>query len=157
MSEFEDKLNAILSSPEAMGQIMALANSLGGGQGNSPPPQEGQETPPEGQEPPSAAPPSPPPDLSALLSAFSGNAGGQGAGGSSPALGGLDPALLANLTTLLREYNRNDDQKTALLLALRPFLREERWAKVDKAVQIARLSRVIRVALELFKGGEPDV
>ena len=28
MSEFEDKLNAILSSPEAMEQISAIANSL---------------------------------------------------------------------------------------------------------------------------------
>lgn len=28
MSEFEDKLNAILSSPEAMEQITAIANSL---------------------------------------------------------------------------------------------------------------------------------
>ena len=31
MSELEDKLNSILGNPQAMGQIMALAQSLGGG------------------------------------------------------------------------------------------------------------------------------
>ena len=31
MGEMEDKLNAILNDPSAMGQIMALAQSLGGG------------------------------------------------------------------------------------------------------------------------------
>ena len=30
MDDFEEKLNSILSSPEAMGQIMALADSLTG-------------------------------------------------------------------------------------------------------------------------------
>ena len=45
MAEFEDTLNAILSDPDTMGQIMALAGKLGG----DPPP------PPE--EPSSAIPP----------------------------------------------------------------------------------------------------
>ena len=43
MAEFEDTLNAILSDPDTMGQIMALAGKLGGG---DPPPQT-QEPPPE--------------------------------------------------------------------------------------------------------------
>jgi len=157
VSEFEDKLNAILSSPEAMGQIMALANSLGGAGGAQP--QEGKEGEAEqaGQEEPQMqpAPPAPPPDLSSLLSALGGG-GGQG-DGNPGGLGGLDPAMVSRLMALMQEYSRNDDQKTALLLALKPFLREERWAKVDRAVQIARLSRVIRMALQMFKGGEPDV
>lgn len=42
MGEMEDKLNAILNDPSAMGQIMALAQSLGGGkerqQPETPPP-----------------------------------------------------------------------------------------------------------------------
>ncbi len=37
----------------------------------------------------------------------------------------------------------------ALLNALRPFLKESRLAKLDRAVQISRLARVIRV---LFRG-----
>ena len=34
MGEFDDKLNSILSSPEAMGKIMELANSFSSGSGN---------------------------------------------------------------------------------------------------------------------------
>ena len=34
MAEFEEKLNQILSSPEAMEQIMSLANSLSDGSEN---------------------------------------------------------------------------------------------------------------------------
>ena len=45
----------------------------------------------------------------------------------------------------------------ALLTAMKPFLKPERYAKVDKAVQIARLSRVIRAAFQLFKkSGEEE-
>ena len=82
MDDFEEKLNSILSSPEAMGQIMALADSL-----------TGQTDPkPTDAAPPSVQPPVPSggggsglPDLSGLASAFS--------GGSNPLamLQNLDP------------------------------------------------------------------
>ena len=55
MSEFEDKLNAILSNPDAMAQVMNLAQSLdlGGGSGGS----QGaaQNAPPPPSSPPAAA------------------------------------------------------------------------------------------------------
>jgi len=43
VAEFDDKLNSILSNPDAMAQIMQLAQSLSGGTGgnnaaNAPPP-----------------------------------------------------------------------------------------------------------------------
>ena len=41
MAEFDDKLNSILSNPDAMSQIMQLAQSLGGGGGEGTPPQQG--------------------------------------------------------------------------------------------------------------------
>lgn len=143
MDDFEEKLNSILSSPEAMGQIMALADSL-----------TGQAEPGIGDAaPPSTQPPVPSgggsgtglPDLSGLASAFS--------GGSNPLamLQNLDPAMLQTIGTLFQEYNRSDDEKAALLRALQPFLRPERWVKVEKAIQITRLSRVIRAAMQLFR------
>ncbi len=61
------------------------------------------------------------------------------------------PAMLQTIGTLFQEYNRSDDEKAALLRALQPFLRPERWAKVEKAIQITRLSRVIRAAMQLFR------
>ena len=138
MDDFEEKLNSILSSPEAMGQIMALADSL-----------TGQAEPESGEASPTPVPSGGAgtglPDLSGLASAFS--------GGSNPLamLQNLDPAMLQTIGTLFQEYNRSDDEKTALLRALQPFLRPERWAKVEKAIQITRLSRVIRAAMQLFR------
>ena len=131
MSEFEEKLGAILSDSNAMAQIMSLAQALGG---TSPP------------EKPSPAEPSPmaepPPDLSSLFSSF----------------GEIDPLMLQTGLRLFSEFSNSDDQRTALLLALKPFLKEDRRDKVDRAVRIARLTRVARVAFHLFKGkGESDV
>jgi uncharacterized protein (DUF2384 family) len=69
-------------------------------------------------------------------------------------LGQLDPRLLQLGMRLLSAYHDQDDQKAALLTALRPFVRQERYAKMDRAVRLARLSRVLRVALDAFRGGE---
>ncbi|MCD8051364.1 MAG: hypothetical protein LUE89_06760 [Clostridiales bacterium] len=131
MDDFEEKLNSILSSPEAMGQIMSLASSIAGKP-------EG-----EGAAPTEAAAQ---PDSSPA------------AEGENPLnlLQNLDPAMVQRIMGLYREYNRGGDEKTALLQAMRPFLRAERQERLDKAVRIARFSRVIRAALEQFRG-ERDV
>lgn len=120
MEDFEEKLNTILSSPETMGQIMALANSLSGG---------GEEKPESG----AAGEVAPLGEVSALLQ-------------------GIDSTALQKLMALWSEYRRGSDEKTRLLEAMKPFLRQERQEKLDKAVQIARISRVIRAAIEQFRG-----
>lgn len=120
MGDFEEKLDSILNNPQAMSQIMALAQSLGGASASSAP------------EPPPPPPPSP--DLGFQL----------------------DPQLLSNIVSLLGQYNSNDDQRVALLNALRPFVKEQRYAKLDKAIQIAKLSRMARMALELFRTKEDE-
>ena len=128
MGELDEKLNAILGNPQAMGQIMALAQSLGGGL--SGPPEDAEEHASQPQE--EESPPSP--------------------------FGELDPRMMQLGMRLLQEYQREDERKTALLTALRPFVREERYEKLDRAVQLARLSRMIRVALEeLGKEGKRGV
>ena len=86
----------------------------------------------------------PPPDLGGLLTAFT--------GGESP-----DPRLLKLGGRLLSEWSRPDDRRTALLAALRPYVKPERYAKVDRAIQIAKLSRLIRVALSALREGGEDV
>lgn len=133
MSSLEDKLNAILGNQEAMGQIMALAQSLGGQeeQQNARTEQE------EGWEPVETWEEerklqTQPSDFGALL-------------------GNIDPKMMQLGMRLLQEYNRTDDRNAALLAALRPFLKEARFAKVDRAIQIARLSRVIRVLFDTVK------
>ena len=143
MGEMEDKLNAILNDPSAMGQIMALAQSLGGG---APRPQAspaGEAA--QGAEQTGAR------EAEAPASA----------GSAPPALtGGEDPlaAMIQMGMRLLRAYQGEDDRTVALLNALRPFLKESRLAKLDRAVQISRLARVIRVLFRgMGEGGRGDV
>ena len=155
MSELEEKLEGILGNPQAMAQIMSLAQSLNlGGPGQSPDqgqPQEPQSEPEGASVPPAApAPPaSPPPAAPAGL--------GEGLGGMLGALNSLDTGTLSAAARLMGQFNSGgDDQRTALLTALRPFVKEERYAKLDKAIQIARLSRLIRGGLDLFRARKED-
>lgn len=118
MAEFDDKLNSILSNPDAMAQIMQLAQSLGGGteQPSAPPP------------PPPQAPQPPAPGGGDLLSSLT---------------GGLDPQLLLRLLPLIQELGgQQDSNARQLLYALRPYLRPERQEKIERALQLARLFHI---------------
>ncbi len=136
MSDFEGKLEQILNDPQAMEQIMSLARSLGGGGPARPSP-----------SPERDASPAPPQADTAEAARPAGLLDG---------LGQLDPRLLTGAAQLLGQYRSNDDQRAALLNALRPFVKEKRYARLDKAIQIAKLSRLIRMALELFRAREDD-
>ena len=122
MGEFEEKLNALLSNPDALSQVMNLAQSLdlGGGSNGGPPSENG------------GAPPSPP-----------SAAGGPGLGNQGK-LGQIDPKLIQRLLPLVGELSGGSggDERTALLYALRPFLKPERRDKVERAVKAARLIHV---------------
>ena len=78
-------------------------------------------------------------------------------GGLLGALGGLDSGTLSAAAGLIGQFTDDgDDRRTALLTALRPYVREERYAKLDKAIQIAKLSRLIRSGLELLRARKED-
>lgn len=154
MSELEEKLEGILGNPQAMSQIMSLAQSLnlGGSGQSSDQSQEAEQAPspaaPAQRE--SAPAPPPPPAAPAGLSG--------GLGGMLGALGNLDAGTLSAAAQLMGQFNSGggDDQRVALLTALRPFVKEERYAKLDKAIQIAKLSRLIRGGLDLFRARKED-
>ena len=125
MEDFEAALNSLLADPAAMNQIMDLAGRLGGAPSPPPPSPE-----PAGTE---AGPPPPPPNA------------------------GPDPGQLAQLTRLLgllRASRQPDGETAALLTALRPFLRQERQRKLDRAVQLAGLSQTASEVYRLWKEGE---
>ena len=106
MSDFEEKLNSILSSPEAMAQVAALAQSLGNQE-----PEHTEETKPTSSS-----------------------------DGIGSLLGSLDPSLIGKFLPLLSEMNSpGNEQRQQFLYALRPFLKESRRDKVDKALQVARI------------------
>ena len=129
MAGFEEQLNNILGNQAAMNQIMALARSLSGDQPEAPALEEPQDT--------CQAPEAPLPDLSELL-------------------GQVDPSMIQTGMEVLRQIQGTEDRSAALLNALRPFLREERQARLDRALQIVRMTRVIRVALTALGGKEGE-
>ena len=112
MAELDEKLNTLLSDPNSMAQIMQMAQQLSitmGGGTDNAPP--AQQPPPPPAAPPAALPP----------------------------LGGLDPQVLARFLPLLQEYSRSNSQTMQLLYALRPFLKESKQDKVERAARLARL------------------
>ena len=123
MSEWEDKLNTLISDPDAMAQVMQMAQSLSHQMGAS-----GGSASSSG-DPAAAADVPPPQELSSLL-------------------GGVDPALIQRLLPLLSQMNRAESSETtAFLLALRPFLKPERRDKVERAAQLARLIHLAKLFL----------
>ncbi len=134
MAEFEDKLSAILANEAAMGQIMALAKSFSGEE-TPPPPAQGE------------------PDWVPVAEAPSNSQE------DSPLnlMGDLDPRLIQMGMRLLGEYQGESSNSLALLAAIRPYIRPERYQKLDRAIQLAKLSRVIRVAFGALGEGAEDV
>lgn len=131
MNEWEEKLNTLLSDPDAMSQVVNMAQALSAQMGGNAPQGEGSTAPPP---PPQNA--SPPPD--------DGNPFSQ--------LGSIDPKLLQRLIPVIKQMNRPESSETsAFLYALRPFLKPSRRDKVDRAVQLARM---IHLAKTFFNSQE---
>lgn len=126
MSELEEKLNALLSDPNSMAQVMQMAQQLSGAMG----------------EQKAAAPPPPPPPPPPVPPAS--DPGG--------ALGGLDPKLLGKLLPLAGELGTENSAAMQLLNALRPFLKEEKQGKIQRAARLARLIHVGKKLLADWEG-----
>lgn len=126
MAEFDDKLNSILSNPDAMAQIMQLAQSIGGADASPvQQPQQAQQTPPAERS-------------GDLLSSLA---------------GGLDSKLLLRLMPLIQELGgQRDSNAKQLLYALRPYLKPERQEKVERALQLARLFHLGKKFLSEWEG-----
>lgn len=144
MAEFDEKLNSLLSNPDAMAQIMQMAQSLsGGGQEQAappPPPQPQQQT----QQP---------------MPSFSWGGQSQQTGPSQGAdllsslTGGMDPKLMLKLLPLIQELGgQQDSNARQLLYALRPYLKPERQDKIERALQLARLFHLGKKFLAGWEG-----
>lgn len=115
MSEFEDKLNSILSDPEQMANITRLAGQLmGTTAGES-----------ESQEPSAAA---------------------------KPENGMFDSGMLGRLQGLMGTLSGQDDGKSGLVKALAPYLREDRRARLEKAMRLAKAAKLAGAAIGEFGG-----
>ena len=128
MSELEDKLNSILSSPEDMEKIIGIARSISGNMDSS-----SQNTEDDNDNCTS------------------------GIDSVASALGDIDPKMFKLISRLMGEYNSNKNDKSALLNAIKPYLRPQRRDAVDRAANIAKMARVAKIALSEFSGGDSSV
>ena len=136
MDGLEDKLQHILNDPQSMAQILSMAQSFG----LQPPEPSRAPAPPNGPAPPPPKPspgpgsqPDPPP--------------------SAPAPP-MDPRMLQTLMRLMQQAQQSDGKQEALICALKPFLAPERREKMDRAMQIARISHLAGFALRNY--GPPE-
>lgn len=132
MDDLAGKLNELLNSPEGMAQIQNLAQMLGQNQ----------------QDDASPAPSSPLPANNgngASLGALSSLLGGMG-GSSSAGAGALPDANTLQMVTRLAPMlsaARQEDDSTRLLRALRPLLGPERQKKLDEAIRLLQIMRML--------------
>ena len=139
MDDLSGKINELLSNPAALAQIQSLAASLGlGGSGESGGNGGGggssQGSAPGGASAPSAD------GESGLLSALSGLLGQQKE--PSAAAGGELAQSLLRMAPLLGSL-REETPGTQLLRALRPLLSPARQERLDQAIRLLQLTRVL--------------
>lgn len=157
MEDLSQQINQILSDPESMQQLQNMISSLGL---NAPAQNDGQAAAAVQANPPPQPPPAGTPDLSALMGALGalGNAAQPNpqptalqslAGGDSARMLGM----MTRLAPLLGQINR-EDESTRLLHALRPLLGAERQKKVDEALRILQMMRLLPLLKEsgVFSG-----
>lgn len=110
MAGLEEQLNAVLSNPQMMQQIIAMAQNFAP-PAESPPPQPAQTQPP------------PPPQPAANFPA-------------------IDPGMLQKLSGLMSQQGGVDKNAVSLLKALTPYISNHRIAKLEKAMQAAKMARL---------------
>lgn len=146
MDDLTQQINSILSDPQSMQQLQSMASALGlgGNTANSSPQPQPASTDKTA--------------LSGLLSTLDGNNSQPQppAQNSQPLFGGITPEALqavSRLAPLLSQVNQEDDS-TRLLRALRPLLGEPRRKKLDEAVKILQMMRLLPLLKDsgLFSG-----
>lgn len=125
MDDMSSRLNEILNDPASMEKIRNLAAMFGnsnqqGGQAPAQQPQPQQQQQPQRQ------------NMQNQQSVPSGTSG-------------IDPEMMRSVMKLAPVFShmRQDDSSTQLLRALRPFLGETRRGKLDEALRILQLIRML--------------
>lgn len=122
-------LQSVLSDPEQMGKIASMAQSLMGTGGETAAP--AQESAPAAASPQNVQQPL---NLTAPQT----------------------PQLLSALTGMLGKGGQQT-RSTALLSAMRPYMKPEKQEKLDRAMQIARMVRVAGTVMRELGGGDHGI
>lgn len=64
----------------------------------------------------------------------------------------IDPGMMQAIVGIMQQLQHTDSRQEALLNALKPYLAPERREKIDRAAQIARLSRLAGTVLQNYGG-----
>lgn len=145
MEDMASALGSLLNNPQTMQQIMNLANQLGlGGDGAAPA---------ADAQPPAAPPPAQPaqpqaqpvPPLQNLFTPPPAQPAAPNA--AANLLGSLDVNTIAKVSQILQGLNTRDSN-VELLLALKPHFGEKRQKKVDDAIRIMQLVKMLPLLKE---------
>ena len=181
MDDLNSTLGAILSDPNKMAQLRAVAESLGlNPDGGAPPSQPAQNGSPaagsdSGNSGDGSSPNTnqtggiDPASIASILqnfqSAVGGNAGNtpQGnSGNTSPGNAATDPGAVAKITQVISAFNNKNDKNVELMHSLKPHFSPARASRVDDAIRIMQVLRAWPVLREsgllgnltnLFGGG----
>lgn len=123
MGELEDKINSVLGDPDQLKKITKMAQSFMAGSGTAEKPDSGG----AGDK------------LGDMFKAFG---GGDGEGGMD-----IDPAMISRITRLMSSGGAEKKQERALLEAMKPYMSEKRRSKMDKALRIAKLAGIAKLAM----------
>jgi hypothetical protein len=69
-----------------------------------------------------------------------------GDGGIGSLLEGLDPGMIQRAMQMMSGMNQGTNENTALLEAMKPFLKEKRRAKMDRAMKLAKMAKMAQLA-----------
>lgn len=128
MDNLQELLGSVLSDPEAMSKIRSLGKELG----------LSSDTDSAENVKPNT------PDLSSLASLLSNNVQSNTVKPSS-ASGGISPEILSSVTKLMPLFTSfsEEDETTALLNSLRPFLSPQRRKRLDDAGKMLRVMKIL--------------
>ena len=126
MEDLAEKLSGILNDPESMAQVKSMAESLFSGNGTTK-----NDNPLSGVLGGGGSESNP---LSTLMK-------GDNQSGDMP-----DVAAIMRVVNLLK--NQGNDNRSGLLMALKPHLSSERQGRVDKAVKILKLVSLMPILRE---------
>lgn len=119
MEDLSTKLTQLLNDPEGMKQLQSMAQGLMGEGGLNL-----SALIPQEQEKPAM------PDISGLM-------------------GGVSPDQMSMMMKLMSAFNSTkEDDRTRLLMALRPHLTDKRQQRVDQAVKLLKLASVLPLISE---------
>lgn len=124
MPDLQEMLRDITANPQAMQQLMSLAQSLGGG-GLQPPQNPG------GHPAPQSSAPAPQPQQNPMQ-------------------------LMQNLMQLSNQASSLDQRQLALIRAIKPFLTPDRAEKLDRAIQVANISRMASSSFRQMGSQTPE-